>query len=104
MPQIELTSLTHWPSHFVEQQYESSEQISVTQASQPLLSFAPVLHSLCVHEPPPPPPQVSWHTDETSPTQTESQAVLQQYESTAQIEAAQASQLPVSAAPVEQIA
>jgi homeobox protein ESX1 len=96
------TSPTQIESHLVVQQYESFAQTLVTQASQPLLSFVPVLHSGCVHVPPPP-PQVWPQTELTSPTQIESHAVVQQYESAAQMLAAHESQLPVSAPPVEQI-
>ena len=91
---MELASPTQIESHFVEQQNESWAQSSVTQVSQPDLSFAPVVHSECAQvEPPPPPlplpppvppppapppPQVSPQIDETSPRQIESHAVEQQ--------------------------
>jgi len=83
------------------QQYESCAQIEVTHESQPFLSFAPVAHSLCVQVVPP--PHDWWHTDETSPTQIESHAVVQQYESTAQISPAQVSHEPSRSVPVVQI-
>ena len=83
------------------QQYGSWLQIEVTHESQPFLSFAPLAHSLCVQVEPP--PHDWWHTDETSPTQIESHAVVQQYESAAQISPAHVSHEPSSSAPVEQI-
>jgi len=89
------------------QQYESCEQMSVAQVSQPLFSFVPVEQMACVQvlPPPPPPPPVhdSPQTEATSPTHTESHELLQQYESAVQIFAAHVSQVPVSFAPVEQI-
>lgn len=102
-PQIEPASLTHCESHLVLQQYESWLQMLVTQASQPDLSLVPAEHSACVHVPLPPPVHDWPHTEATSPTQIESHAVVQQYESAVQIDAAQLSQLPVRLAPVEQI-
>src|SRR5690349_16351866 len=70
------------------------------QLSQVLLSFTPVEQIGWAQVPP---PQVWWQTDETSPTQIESHAVVQQYESTAQMLPAQVSHDAVSAPPVEQI-
>src|SRR5581483_11143459 len=60
---------------------------------------------LGVQPPPPPPPPVhDWpHTELTSPTQIESHAVAQQYESAAQILVAHGSQPEVSLPPDEQI-
>ena len=67
------------------QQYESCEQMSVAQVSQPVFSFVPVEQMACVQvlpPPPPPPPPVpvqdSPQTEATSPTQTESHELLQQ--------------------------
>jgi hypothetical protein len=99
-PQIELTSLTHSESHVVVQQYESCAQTLVTHESQPLVSLVPVEHSGC---PQVPPPHDSWQTELTSPTQSESHAVVQQYESTAQICSAHALVQPWRPTPVEQI-
>jgi hypothetical protein len=58
------------------QQYESDAQICVTHASQPLVSATPVVHSLCVQLGVL--PQVCPQIELTSPTQTESQLLLQQ--------------------------
>jgi hypothetical protein len=103
-PHTEPTSLTQIESHRVLQQYESTLQIFVTHASQPDFSFVPVLHSECVHVVPPPPPlHDSPHTLATSPTQMLSHAVVQQYESTAQISVAHGSHPVCSTLPVEQI-
>jgi hypothetical protein len=77
-PQIDPTSETQIESHFVLQQYESSEHSSVTHESQPLFSFLPVLHSECEHVPPLPPLHDSLQYWPTSPTQIESHAVVQQ--------------------------
>ena len=55
-PQIEEASPTQMLSQVTLQQYESCAQISAAQVSHPFLSFAPVLHSLCLHVPMPPPP------------------------------------------------
>ncbi len=65
-----------------------------------LVSLLPLEHSLCVHEP----VEHDWPQIElTSPTQIESHAVVQQYESCAQISPAQVLQLPSRFEPVEQI-
>ena len=68
----------------------------MTQASQPLVRFVPVLHSSCAHCLVHDWPQI----DPTSPTQIESHEVVQQYESAAQILVTHASQPLASAAPV----
>ena len=103
--QIELTSLTHCESHFVLQQYGSCEQMSDAQVSQLDVSLVPLAQIEWLHELPPPPPdeQVSLQIELTSPTQTESHEVVQQYESDAHTLCAQLSHEPVSAPPVEQI-
>ena len=87
-PQIEETSLTHCESHFVVQQYESYEQMLPAQASQLLVSFTPLAQIECEHDdpplplplplPPPPPLHDSPQIELTSPTQIESQELLQQ--------------------------
>ena len=77
------------------QQYESCEQMLAAQLSHELVSFLPVAQMLCEQvepplplplppPPPPPPEQLSPQTEPTSPTQIESHAVEQQYESAAQ--------------------
>jgi hypothetical protein len=128
-PQIEPASPTQMLSQVTAQQYGSDEQISVAQLSQFFLSFPPVLQTSCLHVPalPPPPPLLPAPPDEdellvpppellppplqlvpqmepTSPTQTESQRVLQQYESCAQISVTQVSHPEVRLLPVEQSA
>jgi hypothetical protein len=104
-PQIEPTSPTQTLSHLVLQQYESSAQTFLAQGSHVLVSFVPAVQIAWLQVlPPPPPPQVSPQIEVTSPTQTLSQSVLQQYSSEAQILAAQGSQLAVRSAPVVQIA
>jgi hypothetical protein len=98
--QIEATSPTHCESQAVLQQYASAEQMLVAQVLQVLLSFVPVEQIGCAQAPPPHDwPQI----DATSPTHCESHAVVQQYESCAQMLPAQVSQLEVSFEPVEQI-
>ena len=100
-PQIDPASPTQIESHVTLQQYGSDAQMSVTHVSHPEVSFAPALHSLCLHVPPPPPPellleppellleppellleppppQLSPQMEPTSPTQIESHCVLQQ--------------------------
>ena len=98
--QTEETSLTHCPSQVVLQQNESTAQIWAAQASHEAVSLPPVAQIAWAQVPP---PQVWWQTEATSPTQTESHELLQQNESTAQIEAAQLSHDDVSLPPVEQI-
>jgi len=75
-PQTLETSPTQTLSHAVVQQYGSTAQICDAQVLQPLVSAAPVEHSACEHG-----GLVQarlLHTDRTSPTQTLSQAVVQQ--------------------------
>ena len=87
-------------SHAVLQQYESALQILVAQGSQLLFSLLPCEQMGCAQVPP---PQDLPQIEATSPTQIESHAVLQQYESAAQILPAQGSQLEVRGLPCEQI-
>jgi hypothetical protein len=103
-PQTDPTSPTHWPSHAVEQQYESLAHTLATHASQLPVSFVPEEHLPCTHvEPPPPPVHDVPQIDPTSPTHCESHWLLQQYESAAQIFATQGSQVLVSFVPVAQV-
>lgn len=81
-PQTDPTSLTHCESHEVLQQNESTAQMLAAQVSHDPVSLAPVEQMAWAQVPP---PQVWWHTDETSPTQTESHELLQQNESAVQI-------------------
>jgi hypothetical protein len=60
----------------VAQQYASSEQMSAAHESQVFVSFLPLVQIEWLHVEPV--PQVSPHTEPTSPTQTESHAVVQQ--------------------------
>ena len=69
------TSLTHWLSQPVLQQYGSALQICATQGSHDELSLAPVTHLLWTQ---PVVLQVTPQMLFTSPTQTLSHLVLQQ--------------------------
>lgn len=97
-PQTLPTSPTQTESQELLQQNESTWQIDVTHGSQPEVSAAPVTHlswtQLPLHDIP--------QTLPTSPTQTESQEVVQQNGSTWQIEVTQGSQPEMRATPVEQ--
>ena len=58
------------------QQYESSEQISPAHVSQVFVSFLPAVQIEWLHVEPV--PHDSWQIELTSPTHTESHAVVQQ--------------------------
>ena len=78
------------------QQNESMAQTAVAHELQPSTSAAPEVHSSCAQLPPP----HAWpQIDVTSPTQTESHDVVQQYESEAQTLVTHGSQPLTSAAP-----
>jgi hypothetical protein len=96
---MDKTSPTHVESHVELQQCASTAQMELTHESQLALSFAPAAHGSCAQLDPNAPAQVLPQMLPTSPTQMESHALLQQYESAAQTSFTHASQFDLRFVP-----